>query len=144
LSKLNVIEQPPGEFKLALLMPRAAIAEIGAAYYFASWRILRTEPGESRMVGGLKVISVQAGLEQEFEKLFAELREVMRTAEPGCLLYSLLKSRTSDRSYIVHEQYRDAEALAAHESSAHGQLYFPKIRALLENITVEYFDGIVA
>lgn len=96
------------------------------------------------MVGGVKVITVQTGREQEFEKLFAELREVMRTAEPGCLLYSLLKSRTSGRSYIVHEQYRDAAALAAHESSVHGQLYFPKIRALLENITVEYFDGIVA
>jgi quinol monooxygenase YgiN len=96
------------------------------------------------MVGGLKVITVQAGREQEFETLFAELREIMRKAEPGCLFYSLLKSRSCGRSYIVHEQYRDAEALALHESSSHGQLYFPKIRALLENITVEYFDSVVA
>lgn len=26
----------------------------------------------------------------------------------------------------------------------HGQAYFPKMRAILESITVEYFDGVVA
>ncbi|WP_254508407.1 putative quinol monooxygenase [Anatilimnocola floriformis] len=95
------------------------------------------------MIGGLKVISVKEGEQHEFERLFAELREVMRTAEPGCLLYSLLRSRRDDRCYIVHEQYSDAAALAAHESSAHGAKYFPQIRALLESITVEYFDSVV-
>ena len=67
----------------------------------------------------------------------------MHKEEPGCLLYSLLKSRTNPQSYLVHEQYRDQAALASHESSQHGKIYFPKIRALLENITVEYFDVIV-
>ena len=95
------------------------------------------------MVGGLKVIRVKEERQSEFEALFGQLREAMRTAEPGCLLYSLLKSRTDDRSYIVHEQYRDAQALALHEASAHGKLYFPQIRALLESISVEYFDGVV-
>lgn len=95
------------------------------------------------MVGGLKLIRVKEGRQPEFERLFAELREAMRTAEPGCLLYSLLKSRADQCSYIVHEQYRDAEALSWHEASAHGKLYFPQIRALLESITVEYFDSVV-
>jgi hypothetical protein len=31
----------------------------------------------------------------------------MRAHEPGCLLYSLLKSRAKPGAYIVHEQYRD-------------------------------------
>ena len=111
----------------------AVIADADAAH-----QVSHTE-----MVGGLKVISVKEGCQREFETLFAELRKVMRTAEPGCLLYSLLKSRVDDRSYIVQEQYRDAGALALHESSPHGKVYFPKIRALLDNITVEYFHGIV-
>ena len=96
------------------------------------------------MVGGLKVIRVKEGHEREFETLFAELRELMRTAEPGCLLYSLLRSRVDERSYIVQEQYRNTEALAQHEASPHGKLYSPKIRSLLESIHVEYFDGIVS
>jgi len=96
------------------------------------------------IIGGLKVILVKPGHEQEFETLFSELRAIMRQEEPGCLLYSLLKSKTNPRSYIVHEQYRDQAALAAHETSSHGEIYFPKIRAILENITVEYFDVVVS
>ena len=59
------------------------------------------------------------------------------------MLYSLLKSRTNPRSYIVHEQYRDQAALDVHQSSAHGKIYFPKIRAMLESINVAYFDVVV-
>ncbi len=95
------------------------------------------------MIGGLKIVQVKSGHEAEFERLFAELREAMRTAEPGCLVYSLLKSRTRPGAYIVQEQYRDPAALAAHESAPHGATYFPKIRAILESISVEYFDGVV-
>ncbi len=96
------------------------------------------------MVGGLKIILVAEGREREFESLFREMRQAIRDQEPGCLLYSLLKSRTNPRAYIVHEQYRDAAALAEHESSPHGKIYFPKIRAILESITVEYYDGVVS
>lgn len=95
------------------------------------------------MVGGLKIVQVKAGQEKEFERLFAELRSIMRTAEPGCLTYSLLKSRQKPGAYIVQEQYRDAAALAAHEKAPHGAVYFPKIRAVIESISVEYFDGVV-
>ncbi len=95
------------------------------------------------MVGGLKIILVKPGFEEEFEALFGELRMKMREQEPNCLLYSLLKSRANPRRYIVQEQYRDASTLAAHESSAYGKSYFPKIRAILESITVEYFDSVV-
>ena len=95
------------------------------------------------MVGGLKIIVVKQGHEEEFESLSSNLRMKMREHEPDCLLYSLLKSRTNPRSYIVHEQYCDQTALTAHESSPHGKVYFPKIRAILESITVEYFEVVV-
>jgi quinol monooxygenase YgiN len=96
------------------------------------------------MVGGLKILTVMPGHEREFETLFTELRNRMRDDEPGCLLYSLLKSRKDPRAYIVHEQYVDQNALDAHEKSAHGAHYFPKIRAILKHIEVEYFDGIAS
>lgn len=47
------------------------------------------------MVAGLKILTVKSGREREFEALFAELRNEMHKHEPGCLLYSLLKSRKS-------------------------------------------------
>ncbi len=96
------------------------------------------------MVGGLKIVQVKQGREAELERLFAELRSEMRAHEPGCLLYSLLKSRAKPGAYIVHEQYRDQAALDTHQMSAHGARYFPVMRAIIEKIEVEYFDGIIA
>jgi quinol monooxygenase YgiN len=95
------------------------------------------------MVGGLKIVAVKKGYEAEFERLFALLRAEMRTHEPDCLLYSLLKSRAKEGVYIVHEQYRNQAALDAHQKSAHGAIYFPKMRAILEKLKLEYFDGVV-
>ncbi len=95
------------------------------------------------MVGGLKIVEVKKGHEAEFERLFAELRSEMRAHEPGCILYSLLKSRAKPSAYIVHEQYQDQAALDAHQKSEHGAKYFPQMRAILEKIGVEYFNGVV-
>jgi quinol monooxygenase YgiN len=95
------------------------------------------------MIGGLKTIQVAPENVAEFERLFAELRAEMRTHEPGCFLYSLLKSRKTPGAYIVQEQYRDQAAHDAHEASAHGARYFPQLRAIIQKIDVEYFDGVV-
>jgi quinol monooxygenase YgiN len=95
------------------------------------------------MIAGIKTIQVTAGREAEFEQLFAELRERMRRTEPDCLLYSLIRSRSEPQKYFVQEQYRDEEALRIHEESAHGSEYFPKIRALLSTIDVQYYDVVI-
>ena len=60
----------------------------------------------------------------------------------GCLLYTLLKSRSAPRSYIVQEQYVDEDALEAHMTAPYSDTLFPAIRKLLERIEVEYFDVI--
>jgi len=97
----------------------------------------------AQMVGGLKTVQVKEEHTAEFERLFAELRAEMRKHEPDCLLYSLLKSRAKPGAYIVHEQYRNQAALDAHQKSAHGAKYFPRMRAIIEKIEVEYFNGVV-
>jgi quinol monooxygenase YgiN len=122
-------------------------AEIDAgkiARMMGSTKIMGSVKETPAMVGGLKIVVAKAGHEREFESMFEELRKIMREKEPGCLLYSLLRSRTNSRSYIVHEQYRDPAALEAHQGSAHGKIYFPRMRAILESVTVEYFDGVVS
>jgi quinol monooxygenase YgiN len=67
----------------------------------------------------------------------------MRAHEPGCLVCSLLRSHKDPRDYIVHEQYTDRAALDAHQKSSYWAVFFPKMRAILESIIVEYFDGVV-
>jgi quinol monooxygenase YgiN len=90
-----------------------------------------------------KGASTKVGPEAEFERLFEELREIMCIEEPECMIYSLLRSRTTTGAYIVHEHYRDQAALDAHQKTSYGAIYFPKMRAVIENISVEYFDGLV-
>ena len=96
------------------------------------------------MVGGPTTSLAAEGREREFESLFGGMRAAIRDQEPSCLLYSLLRSRSNPRAYIEHGRCRDAAALAEHESSPHGKIYFPRIRVILESITVEYFDGVVS
>ncbi|HUZ07963.1 MAG TPA: putative quinol monooxygenase [Candidatus Paceibacterota bacterium] len=95
------------------------------------------------MVADLKIVLEKPGNKAELERLFAELRSEMRVHEPGCLLYSLLKSRAKTGAYIVHEQFRDQAALDFQQKSAHGTRYVPLMRAIIEKIEVEYFDGVV-
>jgi quinol monooxygenase YgiN len=92
-------------------------------------------------IGGIKNIVVQEGKEAEFEKLFFEMLEEIRKNEPGNMYYDLYKSKTNPRGYLVMERYKDQSAWQTHQDSAYGKLYFPKIRAILESITVEYFDA---
>jgi len=67
----------------------------------------------------------------------------MQAHEPGCILYSLLKSRAKPGAYDVHEQYQDQATLDGHQKPEYGARYFPQMRAILAKIDVEYFDGVV-
>lgn len=92
-----------------------------------------------KIVGGLKHITVLEGKENEFESLFRELAAEVRKHDKECNYYDLYKSERP-RSYLVMEQYKNRNALQQHQKSEHGKYYFPKIRELLENIEVSYFE----
>lgn len=95
------------------------------------------------MLGGLKIIKVKSGREQEFEKVFQDLRSEMWEEERGCLLFSLLRSRDSPGLYTVQEQYVDAEALERHNSSRHVSKYTSKLDAMVETVEEAVFDVVV-
>lgn len=92
-----------------------------------------------KIVGGLKHVTVIEGKENEFESLFRELVTEVRKHDKGCNYYDLYKSE-QPRTYLVMEQYENRDALQQHQKSEHGKYYFPKIRELLENIEVGYFE----
>lgn len=92
------------------------------------------------MIGDLRMLSIKPGREREFEQLFARMREEMRGREPGCRVYTLLRSRLHPGSYIIHEQYEDPAAVAAHQTSALVDRYVQAMRDMQSHIDVEYFD----
>ena len=94
------------------------------------------------MIGGIKKVRPIKGKEREFETLFNEFKAQVRLNEPGNEYYDLYRCLKEPGSYVVMERYHDQTALDAHGKSAHGALFFPKIRALLEVLEVEYFEAI--
>lgn len=95
------------------------------------------------MVGGLKIIQVKPGQDEAFERTFTELRSAMWDNESGCLLFSLLKSRSNPLLYTVQEQYRDAEALDLHNRSGHVSKYQPLLQQFILSVEEELFDVVV-
>lgn len=91
-------------------------------------------------VGGIKIIQVQDGKEEEFEALYKELQALVRAEGTGNLYYDLFKSRTEKGVYRVTELYEDREAWQRHQDAPYGKDYFPKIRSILAHIEVEYYD----
>ena len=69
------------------------------------------------MIGVVVTLEVQDGKQAEFEDLFKDLMAKVKANEPGCLWYQLFKSKTSETTYTMLEQYASAEALAAHGKS---------------------------
>ena len=94
------------------------------------------------MIGGIKKIKVLRGKEAQFETLVDQLQQEVKNKEAGNIYYNLYRSQTSPLHYVVMERYRDKEALEQHKNSAHGALFFPQIRELLEELEVEYFESV--
>ncbi|MDI3289903.1 antibiotic biosynthesis monooxygenase [Polyangium sp. 15x6] len=92
------------------------------------------------MIGGIKRVQARAGAEAEFEAALREFSALVRAHEPGTLSFELFRDGAPGR-YVVLDRYRDGDALAAHNGSPHGAIWFPRIRALLDRLEVSYFPG---
>lgn len=94
------------------------------------------------MIGGIKHVKVHLGCEKQFEMLFNELKKKVNTKESGNVYYDLYRVPNETGQYRVMERYVDQAALDAHQHSAYGREYFPKIRAILESISVDYLESV--
>lgn len=78
------------------------------------------------MIGVIAKLTVQAGMEAEFEKHANALVEQVNANEPGCVLYELFKSKTGGE-YVFMEKYKDKEALVAHGQTEYFLAAQPKL-----------------
>lgn len=82
------------------------------------------------MIAVVARLNVQAGKEQEFEQIAAELGAQVHDKEPGCALYVLCKGKEAG-AYVMLERYADQAAFGAHGQSQHFRDAFPKLGACL-------------
>lgn len=67
-------------------------------------------------------MKVNREVEAEFLESVQELIEASR-AEAGNVSYKLLKDTDQDDTYLMIEQWKDQEAVAAHNASSHFQAF---------------------
>jgi len=94
-------------------------------------------------IGVTAKLIAREGHADQFEALFRELQDSVHEHEPDCLFYALHKSRSNPQEYIVLEQYRDQQAVEAHQKAE----YYRRIGAQLgEHVTsppeIEVFDSV--
>ncbi|MDF2234124.1 putative quinol monooxygenase [Albimonas sp. CAU 1670] len=76
-------------------------------------------------------IKVKSGQGSEFEAVAQELAAAVNANEEGCSMYQLCKGDEADTYYFV-EQYRDADAVAAHRASDHFKTLGRKMGAFMD------------
>ena len=94
-------------------------------------------------IGIVAKLTIQEGKNEEFETIFGELQAAVTSNEPGCNFYALHKSRDSETSYVVLEQYTDQAALDAHGTSDHMKSIGGKMGSVMGGRPeVEYYDAV--
>ena len=64
-------------------------------------------------------MTVKAEREDEWRELLTHLTSATRAEDDGCLHYEYYRRLDSPREYVLYEQWRDADALAAHVARLH-------------------------
>lgn len=83
------------------------------------------------MIGLVVTLEVQDGKQSEFEDVFKDLMAQVKANEPGCIWYQLFKSKKSETTYTVLEQYASQDALDAHGKTDYFLAAQPKLGACL-------------
>ena len=84
------------------------------------------------MIGIVAKLTIKDGMQKDFEALMSGLAKQVRANEPGNVLYDLMLKEGSTTEYYVMEQYKDAEAVAAHSASPHFREAGPKLGGFLD------------
>jgi len=86
-------------------------------------------------------MKINPNVEAEFLKTVQELIKSSR-AEAGNVSYKLMKDMDQDNTYLMVEQWKDQEAVAAHNASGHFQAFVAKApKYLTAPLNAQVFAG---
>jgi len=95
------------------------------------------------MITCTTVLKVRKDRKTTFERLLTELVTTVRANEPGTTLFQLVRSRREPLTYLVIEQYADAEALAEHSATDYLKATVPEMLTYLtEPPRLDSFDPV--
>jgi quinol monooxygenase YgiN len=59
-------------------------------------------------------ITLKPGREDEWQEMLTSLYQTTHAQDDGCISYSFYRQVDAPRNYVLHEQWRDSDALTAH------------------------------
>ena len=74
----------------------------------------QTKPAVGPMITTFFSVTIAAGREEEWQAMVADLHRTTHAEDEGVLAYEFYRRADNPREYMVFEQWRDADALAAH------------------------------
>jgi quinol monooxygenase YgiN len=80
----------------------------------------------------IATLKIKQGMEAQFERLQKELSELTHAAEPGTLVYDVIKSRSKPQTYVVYARFKDEAAFQTHQASGFHDRLVPPIMACVE------------
>jgi len=83
-----------------------------------------------------------AAAAQAFDELVAETGELIRTAEPGTLLYAINRVDDASLSRVFYEVYADRAAFEAHERTPHVKRFLTERERYIANVRVEFLTPV--
>jgi quinol monooxygenase YgiN len=96
------------------------------------------------MIAVVATLTVKDGAQAEFEAAAAALVGAVKANEPGCVLYTVTKSRSDPTVYVAMELYNTADDLAAHGGSAAFKALAPALGATLAGKPVIAVHDVIA
>ena len=95
------------------------------------------------MVCVLATLKVKEDKTSEFEEIFKNLSEEVRSKEPGNIFYQVAKDRENENTYLVLEHYQDQDSVDAHGKSDHFRSIGRSIGECLDGPPIiKYLDAI--
>jgi len=91
---------------------------------------------EIAMIGVVVTLEVQDGKQADFEGVFKDLMAKVKANESGCTTYQLYKSKNSETTYTVMEEYASDDALASHGKTDYFLAAQPALGACLAGAPV--------
>ena len=88
------------------------------------------------MVCVLATLKVKEDKTEDFEKIFKNLSEDVRSNEEGNIFYQVAKDRENENTYLVLEHYKDQESVDAHGKSDHFRTAGAKLSECLDGAPV--------
>lgn len=89
----------------------------------------------------IATLKVKPEREAEFEALQAELSALTHEAEPGTLVYDVIKDRERQHTYIVYARFSDEAAFQLHQASGFHDRLVPPILACVDGeMDLRLFD----